>query len=152
MRWSLLALATSAAGCFAQPRAPSDAPPSIDAAPMCPADYTMSNGTDSRYRLITAAVDFVTAARDCADDETAGPPILHHTHLAVLSDTSERDYLDNFGFGWVGLTDVTSPTSTWTWITDEQAMSPDASDSALWAPTEPNNLMTEHCSHFDSQH
>lgn len=163
MRWSIVFVVVATAGCddlfnlehvtYAPGDATRDAGPDAppDAPLACPADYTTING-DAHYRLVATAVSFVEAATDCADDETAGPAITMHTHLAVLSSTAETAYLYGLGSSrWIGLTDLTA-NGIWKWVTDEAALDPSAADTSLWATGEPNNPSTELCGHFDSFH
>lgn len=153
MRWFALATLVAASGCqvvfgLSQVKPLPDAPPDAPAA--CPADYTTTNGGTSLYRLVATPLPFADAAKDCADDETPG--LTGHTHLAVLSDVNELMFLYTLGGNrWVGLSDLATQ-GTWRWVTAEAAMDASAGDVQLWAPTEPNNLMTEKCVHFDSQH
>ena len=118
---------------------------------MCPADYVLVHGT-SQYRLATTGQGFFPAVKDCADDETTGPPISGHTHLAVLSDLAELHFLYSQGADrGIGLSDLKT-TGIWHWVTNEPALDTAATDTMLWAPTEPNMPGVEDCGRFDSGH
>ena len=154
MRWLLVA-ALASSGCEAvlhfakvepQPDTPIDLP-LPDAPFTCPPNYLADSQTLTQYRHVSTSVTFDVAAADCADDET-GLSITGHTHVAVLSSTSEAQILAGMdGGSWIGVTDHRDG-MTWRWITAETSLDPSANDRALWASGEPNNPGAEDCAHF----
>lgn len=123
----------------------------VDAANItCPPNYNMDSITGSRYRNgAGAGFDFVSAARFCASD-TDGLMVTGHTHLAVVSNEIEREVLAAYSEYWIGITDVTSATHVWTWVsTEPMPLDPSANDTMLWVSGEPNNLDYEMCGYFE---
>jgi hypothetical protein len=74
--------------------------PISDADPLaCPPDYIPTG--PSRYRMVTAGANWLTAQADCRDDATG-------THLAIPETAAERQVLADMVSGasrWLGVTD-----------------------------------------------
>lgn len=116
----------------------SDAPATDAPAPLtdCPGGYSSANGSFNQYRVVPMAMDWLTAAVDCRNDESPGTR--GRTHLVVLDDDAERDALQTFVGGasfWVGLSSRREA-NRYQWVTAQPVAYPMLES---WQPGEPND-------------
>jgi hypothetical protein len=127
-----------------QPDAPWDA-----ANLTCPNGYVLDAITHSHYRVAPGGYDFRTAAGFCAGDELTGT-FTGHTHLAVVSDLTEREILGAYNGSWIGLTDLDTGVNNWVWVSKEpRPFDPSPTDNDLWDTGEPNQPGIEDCGIFN---
>jgi hypothetical protein len=135
-----------------EPDGPTDGPSirdSSDAARTsgCPAAYTGSPDSTSRYRVAAMTADWITAAQDCANDQSDAPTT-RHTHLVVLDDDQERIAIGMetpFGFGgWLGLSDRITE-GVFLAVTNQVGVNYPPASGPPWAANEPNGSFVENC-------
>lgn len=96
------------------------------------AGYTAVPAANNRlYRRVVTAMPWVNAEADCADD------VVGATHLVVISDTVENDFIKT-ELGWVGLSDRVTENA---FVTVNGEMN----DFRVWAPGRPDGGNDENC-------
>lgn len=130
---------------------PVEPPDVLDAGLACPADYTLAfeSRPVSRYKHVTALLDWRSAADACDSDRTGA------THLVVLDDEAERvEAIMAVGTTadvWIGLTDQREE-AVYLWVTEQPVAVP-LPGGPPWADDRPDDTNhTQNCVRMNPGH